>query len=215
MIIEEKLVLSNGRFLARETCKQFCTILLDITKKIKYNFIVKICQTSYACLRSHSDYIFLTSAWGTQEEFAEHQQNICNPQFCFLRPLEVLLARKNHNSELDLPSPMKLQVFGGHYRLEWFVPSKKPFWFAAIWETKLLGSHYLLMWIKIFQGGDREYLLHWVNWPVSPQLIGVKLKWNSRECLLPGVCHVSIKTKRDLLYVYSSSQCCCWLQSDF
>ena len=72
MIIEEKLVLSNGRFLARESYKQFCAMLLYITKNIKYNFILKICQTSYACLRSHSDYTFLTSAWGTREEFADH-----------------------------------------------------------------------------------------------------------------------------------------------
>ena len=87
-------------------------------RKLGTGLIVKICQKSYACLRSRSDYILLTSAWGTQEEFADHQQNICNPQFCFLRPLEVLLARKNQNSKLDLPSPRKLQVLVGHYRLE-------------------------------------------------------------------------------------------------
>ena len=38
MTIEEKLVLSNGRFLDRETYRQFCAILLYITKKIRYNF---------------------------------------------------------------------------------------------------------------------------------------------------------------------------------
>ena len=143
MIIEEKLVPSNGRFLARESYKQFCAILLYIIKKIKYNFNVDFSQTSYACLRSSSDYILLNSALGTQEEFpAEHRQNIYSPQFCFLRPLEVLLARKNQNSKLDLPSPRKLQVFGGHYRLESQVPSRKPFWFAPFSKNCLVATTY-------------------------------------------------------------------------
>ena len=121
MIIEERLVLSNGHFLTRKWYKQFCAILVSNTKKFNFNFIVKICQTSNACLRSRCDYILFIDhgqCLRVQEEFADHQQNICNPQLCFLRPLEVLLARKNQNSKLDMPTPGKLLVFGGHYGLE-------------------------------------------------------------------------------------------------
>ena len=93
-----------------------------------------------------------------QEEFADYQQNICNPQLCFLRPLEILLARKSQSSKLHLPSPGKLQVFGGHYRQvnNTIIPSRKPFWFALF--SKLLGSHYLstTTWRTFIQGGDKS-----------------------------------------------------------
>ena len=55
-VIIGKLALSiNGRYLTRKRYKQFCAILLYITKKLGTGFIVKICQKSYACLRSRSD----------------------------------------------------------------------------------------------------------------------------------------------------------------
>jgi len=131
MKIEEKLVLSNGRFLIRKIrYKQFYAILLHITKKFEYNFIVKICRTSFnllAIVHALLTSCWPCSSWGKQEEFPDHQQNICNPQFCFLRPMEVLMAHKIQNSKLDLPSPRWLQVFEGHYRLEKYVLFRKPF----------------------------------------------------------------------------------------
>jgi len=130
--------------------------------KLRTGFIAKICQTSYACLRPRSDYILLTSAWGTSEEFADHQQNICNSQLCSLRPLEVLLARKS--AKVRTPSFI-YPVQGNCSYLEATKGLNNMFsWgshFGLRLSRNLLGSHYLstTTWRTIFQGGDRECFL--------------------------------------------------------
>ena len=149
MIIEEKLGLSNGRFLTRKRYKQFCAILLYIRDKFMYNFIAKICQTSNACLRSCSDYILLTSAWGTQQEFPDYQQNICNPQLILFSKTSGSSTR-SQNSELQAWSAQFREIAGIWRPLQaWIIHDSL--------EEAIKHSLSTTTGRTIFQGGDREY----------------------------------------------------------
>ena len=151
MIIEEKLGLSNGRFLTRKRYKQFCAILLYIREKFKYNFIVKICQTRNACLRSCSDYILLTSAWVTQQEVPDHQQSICNPQLILFSKTSGS-SSGSQNSELQALSAQSRETAGIWRPLQaWIVHHSLE---DAILVKRSLST---TTGRTIFQGGDREY----------------------------------------------------------